>query len=294
MFNQIRLILSVLFVTLSIGSSFAGVDFLDLTLDEAKAKAKSENKLLFIDVYATWCGPCKYLDRKVFPDDELGEYMNANFINLHLDGEEGDGLFLMNEYSLNSYPTMLFIDSDGVLKKKIVGAEDAESIQKTAVGLLDPSSSPLFVAKTKYDKGDRSREVVKTYAVELISAGDNANGEEVANVFVELFPDIENYDAEEFGIFYMSNDNLSLPVVKLFLEDIETYKKEYEQYTFEKLKNVIGTLILEAYQTKNPELIKNQVDYLYPVAQKVYEDDFTRDEFEKILLETYQSYLEEE
>lgn len=294
MLKQTRSILALSILVLSASFSSAGIDFLNLSLEEAKVKAKAENKLLFIDVYATWCGPCKYLDRTVFPNDDLGDYMNANFINLHLDGEKGDGLQLMIDYQLDSYPTMLFIDSEGVQKTKIVGSEDAQAIKKVAMGVLDPTSTPLYIAKKKYEEGDHSHQALKDYVSELIYADDNENAEIIANVFVDKFPDIKNYDEEEFRIFYMSSDKMSASVVKMFLDNIETYKALYEQYTFEKLKNVISTLIVEACNQKDPELIKNQIDYLFPVVRKVYEDEFSKEEFEQLLLESYESCIEEE
>ena len=52
-------------------------------LTTALAKAKAENKLVFIDAYAEWCGPCKMMARDIFPQKEVGDFFNANFINLN-------------------------------------------------------------------------------------------------------------------------------------------------------------------------------------------------------------------
>ena len=59
-----------------------GIEFFHGTLEEAKEIAKRENKLIFIDCYTTWCGPCKMLSKFVFTDPEMGEFYNENFINL--------------------------------------------------------------------------------------------------------------------------------------------------------------------------------------------------------------------
>ena len=34
-----------------------------MTMDEALAAQKEEPKKIFMDVYTTWCGPCKMLDK---------------------------------------------------------------------------------------------------------------------------------------------------------------------------------------------------------------------------------------
>jgi uncharacterized protein YyaL (SSP411 family) len=44
------------------------------------AKARSENKTIFIDAYATWCGPCKKMDADVYTDPKVAEFVNKNFI----------------------------------------------------------------------------------------------------------------------------------------------------------------------------------------------------------------------
>lgn len=104
-----------------------GIQFFKGTLKEAKAKAKKENKLIFIDCYATWCGPCKNMTKKVFVKKDVGEFYNQNFVCLKLDMETVEGETVGTKYSVEAYPTYLFIDNNGVLKHKDLGYLDAES-----------------------------------------------------------------------------------------------------------------------------------------------------------------------
>ena len=98
-----------------------GIVFFNGKWKDALAKAKAENKLIFLDIYATWCGPCKKLKAKSFASAKVGTYFNEKFINLTLDGEEGEGIILAEKYRLQAYPTLLFIDGDGIVKKAAVG-----------------------------------------------------------------------------------------------------------------------------------------------------------------------------
>jgi thioredoxin 1 len=98
-----------------------GVEFFNGTFRQALAKAKKENKLVMFDAYTTWCGPCKILKSKVFPDKELGAYINSKFISIGVDMESGEGPALANMYPLEGYPTVFFLDAKGKVKKKVLG-----------------------------------------------------------------------------------------------------------------------------------------------------------------------------
>jgi thioredoxin-related protein len=118
-------ILSILFLSLltlpAIAAEGDGVNFFEGTFRQAKEKAKKENKLIMLDAYTTWCGPCKVLKNKVFPNKELGDYINANFVSIGVDMEAGEGPALANMYPIEGYPTILFMDATGKVKKKILG-----------------------------------------------------------------------------------------------------------------------------------------------------------------------------
>ncbi len=90
-----------------------GIQFTEGTWKEIAAKAEKENKLIFLDIYATWCGPCKLLKKRTFPNEELGAYFNKHFINVTMDGEKGDGAMLAAKYQIPGYPSLLILDKDG-------------------------------------------------------------------------------------------------------------------------------------------------------------------------------------
>ena len=98
-----------------------GITFFKGSWTEALQAAKAENKYIFLDVYATWCGPCKELKNKTFKDGEVGEYYNKNFINVRMDGEKEEGRHLARMYQVTSYPTLFIIDHKGNRVAKTTG-----------------------------------------------------------------------------------------------------------------------------------------------------------------------------
>ncbi len=92
-----------------------GIQFVEADWNKVLAEAKKQNKLIFLDAYATWCGPCKLLKKNTFPNKGVGEYFNKNFINVAIDMEKGDGPALAEKFGVNAYPTLIITDADGKL-----------------------------------------------------------------------------------------------------------------------------------------------------------------------------------
>jgi thiol:disulfide interchange protein len=98
-----------------------GIDFKKLSLDQALNLAEEQGKLVFIDAFTTWCGPCKKMARTTFKNEEVGAYFNEHFISIKVDMERGEGPKLEKKYDIRSYPTLLFLETSGKQKKKLVG-----------------------------------------------------------------------------------------------------------------------------------------------------------------------------
>ncbi len=105
-----------------------GIQFTETSWKEILKKAKAEKKVIFLDAYASWCGPCKMLQKHVFTQKNVGDFYNSKFINVKMDMEKGEGPALSQVYPLEAYPTLLFIDANGKLLKKFIGAPKAEDL----------------------------------------------------------------------------------------------------------------------------------------------------------------------
>jgi len=104
--------------TVKSGVQFSNSETLTAVLEQATA----ENKLVFVDFYTTWCMPCRLMDEDVFPDRRLGEFMNENFISYKVDAEKDNGVNLATLYSVQGFPTLLFLDQKGNILERKLGA----------------------------------------------------------------------------------------------------------------------------------------------------------------------------
>ena len=90
-----------------------GIVFIEEDWSRALTEAKKQKKLIFLDAYASWCGPCMMLKRKTFPDKTAGDFFNKNFINVAVNMEKGEGPSLLEKYSVHAFPTLIIADGEG-------------------------------------------------------------------------------------------------------------------------------------------------------------------------------------
>lgn len=136
-----------------------GTQFFKGTFAQALAKAKKENKKLMVDCYTLWCGPCRHMAKNVFPDENLGKYMNANFVCIQLDMEHGEGPELNKTFNVEAYPTFIFFDAEGKEMNRFEGMCMQYEFQKRCERILK-GEAPIVKEDSETAKRD-NRQVAK-------------------------------------------------------------------------------------------------------------------------------------
>ena len=140
-----------------------GINFAEgKSFAEVKAQAKAEGKLIFVDCYTSWCGPCKMMATKEFVKKEAGDYFNDKFVNFKIDMEKGEGPELGKQYDVNAYPTFLILESDGQLRGRCVGAAQITEFIKRVEGVLSNEKGLTWYQK-KFAEGERGESFLMDY-----------------------------------------------------------------------------------------------------------------------------------
>jgi thiol-disulfide isomerase/thioredoxin len=150
---------ATLFSLLTCSIAFAqGIRFDSTDWKSIVSRAKTEKKMIFVDFYTTWCGPCKRLEKEVFTLPEVGSKFNSSFINARIDAEKGEGIELAARFGVNAYPTSLFIKADDEsLVYKTVGFLPANKYLAETDAALDALvKDPLAEMEFEYQKGNRT------------------------------------------------------------------------------------------------------------------------------------------
>ena len=268
-----------------------GIKFGKQSFAQTLEQAKKENKLIFLDAFASWCGPCKLLDKNVFPKKEVGDYFNANFLNLHIDMEKGEGIEIAKKYSIYSYPTLLFIDGDGKVVYKAAGYMSPQELISIAKEAVNPENT-LENKIAKFEAGEKDPEflmglIKNTYATDFSLA------QKVATRYFQTRTDA-TYSKEEAGMLLFFTKTIDDDLYKIFTakkaelstQIPESYLVEYDKQL--KLNTVLqksfdantqsineSTFLAEGtkiYGEKEANQLLNKINMDLFFTQKKYDD----------------------
>ena len=149
-----------------------GVWWEDLALEEAQARARDKNLLIFVDCYTSWCGPCKTMSEKVFTQKAAGDFFNSRFVNVKFDMEKGEGVAIKERYGVDAYPTFLILACDGREINRIIGAMSLDKFIDKTERAIAPDND-FDVLEKEYTGGAMSDGRMKTFVLMLADAYDD-------------------------------------------------------------------------------------------------------------------------
>jgi thioredoxin-like negative regulator of GroEL len=265
----------------------AQIAFEHLTLAEAVAKAKKENKPVFVDVHAVWCGPCKRMAATAFNDAKVTELYNKSFINVKIDGEKGDGPSVMQQYGITAYPTLLYINPDGTLARKQTGMMDAAQLISRANEALHPEESAVYKARKAFHASDRGRDALNAYVLQLATEqGDSLD--HYTKLYFQQYTDLNFQDQVEFYVFYQEDKNIESANSAYFL----THPTDFTKDTYVgKIKQWIDFAFSIAVQQQDFSIVEAMVKKVYPYWEKSEALTQTQDEYLAYVRMQYDRYV---
>ncbi len=243
-------------------SSADGIEFIhDKKFQEILDMAKAENKLIFMDCYTTWCGPCKRLAAQVFPDSAVGEFYNSTFINTKFDMEKGEGVELAGKYQIRAYPTLLWLDGDGNVKHKIVGGLDVAGLIQNGKKAVDPTPGILSGMKKLYAEGKRDADFLSDYVNTL-----NTSGEKYEEVFKEYLAKLssnELIDPKHTRTIFNLTKDLKSPGLSYLVKNKDYYANlvGVEQFN-KKINQIAAKAVSEAPRAEDKNLFEGAMELL--------------------------------
>lgn len=241
------ILLLLSFCTQQIYSQNRSIKFEESSWSSIIEKAKSENKIIFLDAFASWCSPCKYLAAKVFTVDSVADFFNNNFINSHFDMEKGEGIDLRIKYNVKAFPTLIFINKDGEIVHQSVGSCSPTEFIQLGKDALNPAKQ-LIGFKRKFENGDRSPEFILSYLGVLKNAMMNTDA--VASEYLQKLKNSELKEKANWQIITNFVDDVNSREIKYLIKN----KKEFSKIYTEK---EVDTKIKSAFSNEFTKVIRN-------------------------------------
>lgn len=257
------------FLIFSVLNYAQGINFTETSFHEILAQAKKENKLVFLDAYASWCGPCKLMEKNIFSKETVGQFFNANFINAHFDMEKGEGRDIALKYAIRSYPSYLFLNGEGDLVYRglgYLGEAQFLALAKEANEIGKGDS-----AKEKFAKGEKDLEfLLSTLKMYINTDADFAK--QVSERYFSIRPKKEYSQEEVSMLLYFlksANDNN----YKSFVQDKSFIIKHLSEKTYNEFDKhlKINTLVEKSTNVERKSLDENL--FLSEVKKIVNEEE---------------------
>ncbi|QIY89235.1 thioredoxin family protein [Chryseobacterium gallinarum] len=284
-------------------SAQESIQFQELPFKDIIAKAKKEKKLVFIDAYASWCGPCKLMEKNVFTQKSVGEYYNTNFINARFDMEKGEGRDIAAKFGVRSYPTYLFLNGEGELVSRNTGYMEESMFIAMAQDINSPGNKKGSL-RDRFASGEKDPEFLINI-MKLNSSSDYDFAKKASERYFENKKKTEELSKEEIGFLlyflkstedsnYAAFTSRKAEIIKYLPE--ETYKEFDAQL---KLSKIVEQSIDEKNKRINEEyFMKSAIPLVGQQAATTklnqtklayYEQNANFPEYEKAALEYYKN-----
>ncbi|EJL74040.1 thioredoxin family protein [Chryseobacterium populi] len=241
-----------------------GIKFEDSNFTTILAKAKKENKLIFIDAYASWCGPCKLMVKNIFPLKTVGDYYNSNFINAKIDMEKGEGIDLAKKYNVKAYPTYLFVNGDGEEVHRTLGYVEEKDFIQFAKDAGDPNKR-LAALKQKFENGEKDPEFLKNLAG------------------LTMYNDSE-FAGRVMDRYFQAKTTLDKEDVQMLLSGVQTTDSPLYKTFQTKKADIIKILPADRYEMFDKNIKLNSImKKTYNADTKTWDDNYFLTESQKFL-----------
>ena len=274
----------------------SGVKFEEVSWEEIKEIARTEDKLIFLDAYASWCIPCKQMDVQVFNRSDVGDYFNANFINYKMDLEKGIGPLLAARYGVSSYPALLFLTADETLVHQSNGYQNAPGLMSEAKTAILPEQIALALDE-RYAAGDRKPDFLRDYTYVKYKLMDDSH-KPIIKEYIKTQKEFSSKESLKY--IFAFTENFNSPLFKLFAKHRKDLYKIYDKAKVDRtLQIMVHTQIYDQPKALKMKEIRNIYDQAYPntsdwmffqhqskqyLAQEKYED------YAKALIDYWEKY----
>lgn len=242
--NFLLLIIAGIFACIEGSAQHKGVDFRIIDFEKALENAGTENRLVFMDCYTSWCGPCKAMARDVFTVDSIADYFNSTFVCIKYDMEK-EGKELAKRYPLSCYPTFLIIDENGKELHRLSGYYSPEKLMQ-AIRMLKPENT-LEQLEIRFRAGERTPEFMEPYLIVLKGSGELERMDDVLSTLSLYQSEKDIADPVRWRILSEFQSGTKTPDVRFFLAHLPQFRDRMGKEVVDQLLDKLYAIEVTSY-----------------------------------------------
>ena len=188
--NTILIILFTLMYSVSFGQN-KSVQFQNLSFQELLEKSKKENKLIFIDCFASWCKYCKWMDKNVFINDTVADFYNQHFICAKFDMEK-EGKDIALQYQIHAYPSLLYLNEKGETVYRVASERESSLFIEDGENALNPlMNTEAIYTKLQKENYQNPDSIYKYLSILKLAEVSYTYYENYLNTYFKKIPESE-------------------------------------------------------------------------------------------------------
>ena len=245
-----------------------GIPFIKGEWKDVVTRATKEKKYIFLDAYAVWCNPCKWMDENVYNSKKAHDFFSEKFVSIKMDMEKDEGLLFKEKYKVEAYPTYLFFDPTGKIVHRFQGPLETDDFIKEVANAFLPEKA-LYELKRKYENGAKDEKTLYEY----IFASFKAHGEVNSDLLEDYFDTQDDLISKK-----------NWKIIDDFVQDIKSKPFRYLVANREKYYPVHGKEAVEKkiYLTKMSYYAKIEDWKNYAIVAVAYAEKYSMNDWKDL------------
>ena len=217
-----------------------GVKYIEQSWEKVLAQAEETNQPILLYFHASWCQPCRRMERKVLSKKRVGKFYNKHFVSFSVDVDKKTGKRLAEKYGYRAVPAFLFLNPNAEVMDATIGYQKRKPFIQAGKNALATHKS-LPARYRAFQNGALSRDSIYHLAFMLHKINDDRQNEVAEAYFQNLDPK-DLHQKKNWKFFSTFTTSINDRFYQYVLDNRKSFYKSHSQ---REVENVLSSIALD-------------------------------------------------